>query len=93
MVMSANPLNDEGADPPLRVLFFHHCEPQNVTELPATALRSQMTNEPAGTIVKTVMVAVIGLLVFPASSVALTEMVLSPCRISDNSTVQVVGVG
>src|SRR5437016_3282050 len=43
----AQPLNDAGAAPPLRVLSFHHCAPQNVTALPTVALPSPITKLPA----------------------------------------------
>src|SRR5579859_6046549 len=41
------PLNDDGASPPLSVLSFHHCAPQNVTWLPRAALPSPIVKLPA----------------------------------------------
>ncbi len=43
VVFSAKPLKAEGAEPPLNLLDFAHCAPQNVTCCPTTALRSPMT--------------------------------------------------
>src|SRR5215218_8739718 len=42
----ANPLNEAGAVPPLRLFSFHHCAPQKVTEVPTAALLSPMTKLP-----------------------------------------------
>jgi hypothetical protein len=44
---SANPLNADGAGPPLSEFDFAHFEPQNVTVLPDAALASPITNAPA----------------------------------------------
>ena len=41
------PLNDDGASPPLSVLSFHHCAPQNVTAVPTAALPSPIVKLPA----------------------------------------------
>ena len=38
VALSANPLNDAGAPPPLSVLSFHHCAPQKVTWAPTEIL-------------------------------------------------------
>jgi hypothetical protein len=43
---SANPLNAEGAGPPLSEFDFAHFEPQNVTVFPGAALASPITNAP-----------------------------------------------
>jgi hypothetical protein len=43
VVVSAKPLKEEGAGPPLNELDFAHFAPQNVTCCPTTALRSPMT--------------------------------------------------
>src|SRR5260370_37616641 len=43
---SAKPLRLGGAEPPLVGLFFAHCAPQKVTELPVAAFLSPMTKLP-----------------------------------------------
>src|SRR6476661_1717713 len=42
----AKPLNAAGAAPPLRLLSFHHCAPQYVTEVPTAAFWSPITKVP-----------------------------------------------
>src|SRR5213596_2789759 len=42
--LSANPLKLAGAAPPLSVLSFHHCAPQNVTWVPLALLPSPIVN-------------------------------------------------
>src|ERR1700737_3718806 len=44
--VSSKPLKAAGAAPPLREFRFHHCAPQNVTEVPTALFRSPITNEP-----------------------------------------------
>jgi hypothetical protein len=46
LVEFANPLKLDGAEPPVRLFDLFHCESQNVTWLPTTALRSPMTKLP-----------------------------------------------
>src|ERR1700747_1895260 len=41
------PLNDDGAGPPLSELSFHHCAPQNVTAVPTAVSRSPTVKLPA----------------------------------------------
>src|SRR5438094_10455594 len=42
--LSANPLKLAGAAPPLSVLSFHHCAPQNVTWVPLALLPSPIVH-------------------------------------------------
>src|SRR6266487_4793916 len=42
--LSAKPLKLAGAAPPLSVLSFHHCAPQNVTWVPLALLPSPIVN-------------------------------------------------
>ena len=44
--VSAKPLKELGAEPPLMALSFAHCAPQNVTELPMPASRLPITKVP-----------------------------------------------
>src|SRR2546427_7434026 len=46
LVLSANPLKEAGAAPPLSVFCFHHRAPHQVTFVPVRELPSPITNDP-----------------------------------------------
>src|SRR5215467_6504917 len=77
VTLPSNPLNDDGAAPPLSELRLAHCAPQKVTFVPMALLWSPITKLPpwakANTITWVVAVAVL-----PPSSTMLMVMVCGP---------------
>src|SRR6516165_6581078 len=69
----SKPLNEAGAEPPLKSFSFHHCEPQKVTAVPIAAFPLPITNVPPATLAKISTVQLTDVLLPPTSA---TETVI-----------------